>query len=264
METYSPDTGSPGPEIAEFLIEKAQQYEDPGFLSDDPIQIPHRFDKKADIEIGGFLVALISWGQRKSILKSGYRMMELMEEAPYDFIMHASDKDLKALDGFVHRTFNGDDFRQCIGSLTRIYRKHGGLESFFVRNQQPGDLQSAISELKKVFFEGNAPMRTRKHLADPKQGSAAKRINMYLRWMVRSAEKGVDFGIWRGIPASSLSCPLDVHSGRVARQLGLLHRAQNDARAVRELDLSLRKIDPEDPVRFDFALFGLGVFEKFK
>jgi uncharacterized protein (TIGR02757 family) len=264
MEIYSPDQGRPGPEITDFLIEKALRYEDPGFLSDDPIQIPHRFDKKEDIEISGFLVALISWGQRKSILKSGHRMMELMEEAPYDFILNASSKELEALDGFVHRTFNGDDLRQCIRSIGRIYRQYGGLESFFTRYQQPGELQSAISKLKQVFFEENALQRTRKHLADPVQGSAAKRINMYLRWMVRSAERGVDFGIWKGIPSSSLSCPLDVHSGRVARQLGLLHRTQNDARAVKELDLSLRKIDSEDPVRFDFALFGLGVFEKFR
>lgn len=261
MEIYSPD---PGPDITGFLIEKALKYEDPGFLSDDPVQIPHQFYKKEDIEISGFLVALISWGQRKTILKSGYRMMELMEGSPYEFVVHASDKDLSVLDAFVHRTFNGDDFRHCVRSIERIYREQGGLEAFFTRNQQPGELQSAISRLKAVFFEESAPLRTRKHLADPMRGSAAKRINMYLRWMVRSAERGVDFGIWKGIPASSLSCPLDIHSGRVARMLGLLHRKQNDARAVRELDLSLRKIDPRDPVRFDFALFGLGVFEKFK
>lgn len=251
-------------ELYEFLNEKSRQYEDPRFLQEDPIQVPHKFHTREDIELSGFLTALIAWGQRKSILSSGHRLMQLMDLDPYRFIMNANERELRSMDGFVHRTFNGEDLRQCIMSLRRIYEQYGGLEGIFIPYRAGENLQPAISALKEIFFRDTHITRTRKHLADPLKGSAAKRLNMFLRWMVRPADRGVDFGLWKEISPSVLSCPLDVHSGRVARRLGLLTRKANDARAVIELDRSLRRIDPIDPVRFDFALFGLGVFEQFR
>lgn len=251
------------PEIKEFLDEKVSLYNNPKFIESDPIQIPHRFSKKEDIEIAGFLVASIAWGKRAMIINNGNRMMEFMGENPYDFIMNYTEKDLKAFDTFVHRTFNATDFRFFIKSLEHIYKTHGGLEQVFNRNKTVDSLQPAIHEFKKVFFEIPFPERTQKHISDPAKNSAAKRINMFLRWMVRKDKAGVDFGIWKSISPSLLSCPLDVHSGNVARKLGLLTRKQNDSKALLELDSNLRAMDPEDPVKYDFALFGLGVFENF-
>lgn len=263
MESFYPEIGGIQNEIESFLIDKSATYENPNFLEEDPVSIPHQFSRKEDIEISGFLVALIAWGQRKSIQLSGQRMMDLMSWDPYRFVMDSSPRELEPLSGFVHRTFNGEDLCQCICSLRRLYADKGGLEGFFTANQGKRDLQDTIGRFKSEFFQPGDTERTHKHIADPSRGSAAKRINMFLRWMVRSPERGVDFGLWKGISPSKLSCPLDVHSGRVARKLGLLVRKQNDSRAVQELDASLRAIDAADPVRFDFALFGLGVFEKF-
>jgi len=250
-------------ERKEFLDFKVEQYNNPDFISSDPIQIPHQFSKKEDIEIAGFLVATIAWGNRKTIIKNGNKMMELLWNSPADFIRNASEKDRKDLENFVHRTFNGEDFKYFTLALQNIYNHHGGLENVFTKYADENSTQKAIHHFKKIFFEIKHPTRTQKHVSDPLKKSAAKRINMFLRWMVRKDKNGVDFGLWKNISPKILSCPLDVHSGRIARKLDLLKRKQNDAKAVKELDENLRKLDAEDPVKYDFALFGLGVFEEF-
>jgi uncharacterized protein (TIGR02757 family) len=250
-------------EMREFLDGKARQYNHPGFIEEDPIQIPHMYEGKEDIEIAGFMAAVIAWGNRTSILKSAHRMMDLLGNAPYDFVMNHREEHLDRLAGFVHRTFNSVDLVCFLQALRHLYRHHGGLEGVFLKYQTESSLQPAIHQLKRIFFEGPHPSRSTKHLPDPLKGSAAKRINMYLRWMVRKDSSGVDFGLWKQVEASKLSCPLDVHTASVARKLGLLKRSQNDAKAVEELDESLRSLDPEDPVKYDFALFGLGIYEKF-
>jgi len=249
--------------LKDFLEEKVQQYNTPEFIELDPIQIPHMFSDKEDIEISGFLTAIISWGNRKSILKSAKGMMVLMGNSPYDFIINHKGHHLDKFNGFVHRTFNADDFKVFVGALKHLYLNMNGLEGIFVENQASQSLQPAIHQLKQEFIAIPQSARTLKHLADPLAGSAAKRINMFLRWLIRDDKAGVDFGIWKSIPMSKLSCPLDVHSGNVARDLGLLKRKQNDAKAVAELDAALRLLDAKDPVKYDFALFGLGVYEKF-
>ena len=250
-------------ELKSFLDFKAEQYNTPEFIETDPIQIPHLFSKKEDIEIAGFLTATIAWGNRKSILKNAHRLMEMLDQSPYDFVLNHSTTDLENLSGFVHRTFNETDLRFFISALQNIYRNHGGMENVFTRYAKEKSLQPAIHEFKKKFFEIPHPQRTQKHVSDPFKNSAAKRINMYLRWMVRNDSTGVDFGLWKKINTSQLSCPLDVHSGNVARKLKLLKRKANDAKSLTELDCSLRKLDAIDPVKYDFALFGLGVFEKY-
>jgi uncharacterized protein (TIGR02757 family) len=252
-------------ELKDFLDEKVELYNNPNFIESDPVQIPHLFSLKEDIEIAGFLSATIAWGNRKMIIKNSHRMMELMGNAPYDFVMSHSEKDLEQLESFVHRTFNGQDFSTFIRSLKHIYKNHGGLETVFTQSEgiEAVSTQRSIHEFKKIFFEIPHQYRTQKHISDPLNNSAAKRINMYLRWMIRQDNKGVDLGIWKSISPAALSCPLDVHSGNVARKLGLLTRKQNDGKALAELDLQLRKLDSNDPVKYDFALFGLGVFEGF-
>ncbi len=250
-------------EIKEFLDYKVEEYNNPRFIETDPIQIPHRFSKKEDIEIAGFLTATIAWGNRKSILTNASRLMDLLDNAPFDFIMNHEQEDLIPLEGFVHRTFNGIDLQFFVSSLQNIYCNHSGLEGIFTQYAAKGNLQGSIHEFKNIFFEIPHLPRTQKHISDPFKNSAAKRINMFLRWMVRKDGANVDFGIWKKLYPSQLSCPLDVHSGNTARKLGLLNRKLNDARALQELDISLRKLDPLDPVKYDFALFGLGVFEKY-
>ena len=250
-------------ELKEFLDAKVDQYNHPRFIESDPIQIPHQFSKKEDIEIAGFLTATIAWGNRKSIINNAHKMMQLLEQSPHDFIMNHQESDLERLTNFVHRTFNGDDFIQFIRSLNHIYKHHNGLEAVFSSGIENQSLQHTIHKFKTLFFEIDHLPRTQKHVSDPLKNSAAKRINMYLRWMVRQDQNGVDFGIWKTISPSLLSCPLDVHSGNVARKLGLLKRKQNDGKALSELDSALRTLDPDDPVKYDFALFGLGVFEGF-
>ncbi|MFD0862283.1 TIGR02757 family protein [Sungkyunkwania multivorans] len=248
--------------LKEFLDEKVVTYNHPRFIESDPIQIPHRFSLKEDIEIAGFLTATIAWGNRKSIINNAERMMLLLGDSPFDFVMNHEEHQLEKLQDFVHRTFNGVDFSFFITSLRNIYKNHGGLESLFTINATSDSLQLSISKFKEVFFEIEHPLRTKKHISDPLKGSSAKRINMFLRWMVRQDKAGVDFGIWKELSSGQLSCPLDVHSGNVARKLGLLERNQNDAKALQELDQNLRQLDPLDPVKYDYALFGLGVFEK--
>lgn len=249
-------------ELKDFLDSKVNQYNNIDFIEPDPISVPHRYTTREDIEIAGFLASSIAWGNRKMITKNGHRMMDLLGNSPYDFVMNHSDNQLENLDGFVHRTFNATDFKHFILALKHIYTFKGGLENIFIQYQTEDSLQDAIHQLNQIFFEIPHQSRTKKHIADPYKGSVAKRLNMWLRWMCRRDNAGVDFGIWN-ISPSKLSCPLDVHSGNVARKLGLLNRTQNDTKALNELDNSLRLFDDSDPVKYDFALFGLGIFEGF-
>ena len=250
-------------ELKEFLDEKVELYNHPNFIESDPIQIPHRYSLKEDIEIAGFLSATIAWGNRKMIISNAKKLMELMGNTPFDFVMSHTKKDLDTLQQFVHRTFNGEDCKTFVMALQNIYQNHQGLEAVFAQNQTDQSMQESISKFKSLFFEIPHSYRTQKHISDPLNNSAAKRLNMWLRWNCRQDQKGVDLGIWKSIPSSKLSCPLDVHSGNVARKLGLLTRKQNDGKALSELDTNLRLLDPQDPVKYDFALFGLGVFENF-
>ena len=254
-------------ELKEFLDEKYLEFNRPFFIESDPISIPHRFSKKEDIEISAFLTSLIAWGRRDLILRSAGRMMELMDQQPHSFIQHAGKKDLKGVIDFVHRTFNGQDFVAILQFLQFIYQKKASLETVFSEGMrdESANAFSGISALRNLatgldFF----PQRTLKHLSNPEAGSSAKRLNMFLRWMVRNDKHGVDFGIWKQVSPAKLICPLDVHTGRVARNLGLLKRKQNDRKAAEELMQVLRKFDPKDPAKYDFALFGLGVFNGFK
>lgn len=248
-------------DLKEFLDEKADQYNHPRFIDSDPVQVPHRYSKKEDIEIAGFLTAVISWGNRKSIINNAFRMMKLLGNSPYDFILNHKEKHLGKIDGLVHRTFTSADLMVFITALKSIYIDHNGLEGVFAKYKTSESLQPAIHEFKNIFFSVPHLIRTRKHLPDPNKGSAAKKINLFLRWMVRKDNRGVDFGIWDTISPSILSCPLDVHTGNIARKLGLLERKQNDAKTVNELDTVLRLLDKNDPVRYDYALFGIGALE---
>jgi uncharacterized protein (TIGR02757 family) len=251
-------------ELFNFLEEKYLQYNNPKFIESDPVSIPHRFTRKEDIEIAGFMAATIAWGQRVSIIKNASRMMSLMDDSPYDFIINAELGDYCRFEKFVHRTYNSEDCGYFLRSLQNIYKKHNGLESVFSEKINEGfGIKEAIIHFRNIFIELKPEIRTLRHISDPEKNSAAKRINMFLRWMVRKDNAGVDFGIWNSINASELFCPLDVHSGNVGRKLGLLTRNQNDWKAVAELTGNLKSYDAKDPVKYDFALFGLGVFEKF-
>ncbi len=251
-------------DIKRFLDEKVILYNRHSFIETDPIQIPKQFEQKEDIEIAAFMAAIIAWGQRSTIIRNAKRLMALMEHQPYEFVINASEKDLDIFSGFKHRTFNGDDCKYFLRSLKNIYTKHQGLqqvfENGFTRNRS---VKASFANFHTIFFEIDGLHRTRKHVSNTATGSPAKRLNMFLRWMVRDDINGVDFGIWKGIPAKNLMLPLDVHTGAVARKLGLLERKQNDWKAVEEVTSNLRRFDPNDPVKYDFALFGLGVFEKF-
>ncbi|TVZ55286.1 uncharacterized protein (TIGR02757 family) [Lutibacter sp. Hel_I_33_5] len=250
-------------ELEEFLEEKVSLYNQPKFIESDPIQIPHQFSLKEDIEIAGFLTATIAWGNRKMIIKNASKMMELLGNSPYDFILNHKKNHLDSIENFVHRTFNVIDFQYFITSLQNIYKNHNGIESALSIKDNTSNYKTSIASFKKLFFEIPHPERTTKHVSDPLKNSASKRIIMFLRWMVRNDTVGVDFGIWKTHNPSNLSCPLDVHSGNIARKLKILSRKQNDWKAVEELDLILRDFDKNDPSKYDFALFGLGVFEKF-
>ncbi|MEI6750697.1 MAG: TIGR02757 family protein [Bacteroidota bacterium] len=251
--------------LFDFLEAKADQYNNTNFIESDPISIPHLFQLKEDIEISAFLTTTIAWGQRKTIISNARRLMLLMDNCPYNFITDAAPSDLKSFSSFVHRTFSSEDVVFFIKSLQNIYRNHGGLENIFTQaiGLSGGDAKDGLKEFRQVFLSIPYPQHVGRHLADVSAGSAAKRLNMFLRWMVRNDKRGVDFGIWKGIGTHLLYCPLDVHSGQVARKLGLLTRSQNDWKSVNELTKALRIFDPLDPVKYDFALFGLGVFEKF-
>jgi|TARA_B110000240_G_scaffold62167_1_gene70780 uncharacterized protein (TIGR02757 family) len=253
--------------LKDFFDSKVDLYNNPDFIADDPISIPHNFSKKEDIEISALLSATIAWGQRKTIIKNCFSMMELMDNSPYDFILNHTQGDLERFNNFKHRTFNGGDLKCFISQIKRIYRDNGGLEKVFSEGiiEKSKDCSGAIENFRNVFLEGvsDKENRTLKHVSSPANGSASKRLIMFLRWMVRDDKMGVDFGIWKSIDTAYLSCPLDVHSGNVARKIGLIKRNQNDWKAVKELDVELRKLDPKDPAKYDFALFGLGVFENF-
>jgi uncharacterized protein (TIGR02757 family) len=252
----------PGKDLKDFLEEKYELYNRPSFIELDPVSIPHQFSRKEDIEIAAFFSATIAWGQRPTIIRNANRLMDLMDKEPYQFIMNSTKNDWKRFEGFTHRTFNESDVVYFIKSLQNIYEVHGGMEKVFsVKSKK--DVKSGIHHFRKVFLEINPHGRTAKHVANVEKNASAKRINMFLRWMVRNDKRGVDFGIWKNISPSLLYCPLDLHSGRVARKLGLLNRTQDDWKAVNELTMNLRVLDKKDPVKYDFALFGLGVFEKF-
>ncbi len=249
-------------DLKDFLDEKYELYNRPSFIASDPISIPHRFTKKEDIEIAAFFAATIAWGQRPTILRNATKLMDLMDNEPYQFIMNSNKNDWKIFKGFVHRTFNETDVVYFIQSLQNIYHHHRGLEGTFSEKSKK-DIKTGIHHFRQQFLEINPTSRTAKHIANVEKNASAKRLNMFLRWMVRKDKLGVDFGIWNSISPALLYCPLDLHSGRVARKLGLLHRTQDDWKAVHELTVNLRTLDPKDPVKYDFALFGLGVFEKF-
>lgn len=247
-------------ELKRFLDAQAARFDNPDFIAEDPISIPHRFSRPDDIAIAGFLAATIAWGQRKSIVKSANQLINWMDGAPHDFVTNCTDADLHPFERFVYRTFNGTDCTTFLRSLHNIYMNHGGLEQVVTEGfKLSGTIRGALSHFYQVFFEIDHQHRTEKHLANPDKGSASKRMNMYLRWMVRQSGTGVDFGIWKNIPQSALQIPLDVHVGNVSRQLGLLSRKQNDWQAVEELTARLRQFCPDDPVKYDFALFSLGV-----
>ena len=246
-----------------FLEERYRRYCKSSFIDSDPVQIPHLFKKKADIEIAGFLAASIAWGQRKAIIAGAKRLMSLIDHAPYDFVMYASSRELQRLDSYVYRTFQPVDCLFFIYSLRHIYTNCGGLHSVFSEGYSATDsIFGALTHFRNVFMETPHLQRSAKHVSDVQRGASAKRLNMFLRWMVRGND-GVDFGLWKNIPVSKLMIPLDVHTGNTGRQLELLTRKANDWKAVEELTDSLRKFDPEDPIKYDFALFGLGVFEKY-
>nr|WP_155844937.1 TIGR02757 family protein [Chryseobacterium daeguense] len=246
-------------ELKIFLDEKADQYNRPEFIENDPIQIPHRFSIKQDIEIAGFLAATISWGNRKAIIKSAEKMLDIMGNSPYDFILNYSEKDLKDIqDKSIHRTFNGEDFTYFIKQFNRIYKENESLEDLFKVNDPEINFSHAIERFRNNFL-GSEKHRSHKHVSSPYKNSSTKRIIMFLRWMVRKDKRGVDFGIWETIDQKHLSIPLDVHTGNISRKLGLISRTQNDWKTVEEFDLVIRKFDEKDPAKYDFALFGLGV-----
>jgi len=246
-------------ELKNFLNEKSDQYNDKEFIENDPIQIPHRFSLKQDIEIAGFLAATISWGNRKSIIKSAEKMLDIMGNAPYDFVLNHSEKEIKEIqDKSIHRTFNGEDFTYFIRQFNRIYKENESLENLFEVKDSEINFSHAIERFRTRFL-GIEKHRTHKHVSSPYKNSSTKRIIMFLRWMVRQDKRGVDFGIWTNIDQKNLSIPLDVHTGNISRKLGLIIRTQNDWKTVEELDLIIRQFDDKDPAKYDFALFGLGV-----
>jgi uncharacterized protein (TIGR02757 family) len=243
-------------EIKDVLDHEFNKYNRISFIDEDPISIPHQFTEKQDIEISGLLAATIAWGNRISIVKNANRLIGLMDLAPYDFVMNHSLSDLSRFKSFVHRTFNPIDLEFFILGLKNIYTKHESLENVFTH---PDGIKMGIEKFRTAMFETIHKPRSEKHISSPLKGSAAKRLNMYLRWMVRTDKRGVDFGIWKKIKPSQLYIPLDIHTGNVGRQFGLLTRKQNDWKAVNELTNALKRFDSTDPIKYDFALFGIGV-----
>lgn len=252
--------------LQDFLDEKVEQYNCPGFIALDPISIPHRFSKKEDIEISGFFAAILAWGQRKTILKKCTELLGMMDNSPHDFLLNHQEGDLKPFLNFRHRTFNDVDALYFIHFLSLFYKEHSSLEEAFLLGQtgSVNSMESILTSFQDLFFSlSDSPPRTRKHIATPRRKSACKRINMYLRWMVRADDRGVDFGLWKKISPAQLICPCDLHVDRVGRKLGLISRKPTDWLTALELTAKLREFDAADPVKYDFALFGLGVEEKF-
>jgi uncharacterized protein (TIGR02757 family) len=249
-------------ELEDFLNEKVKKYNNPNFIETDPISIPHQFSKKQDIEISAFITSVISWGQRKTILQNANKLIQWMDHSPYQFIKDYTAKDLLVFKKFVHRTFNGEDCVYFIEQFQRIYQENEDLEQYFLKFVSNGEIMNAISLFKADFMKNNLQNRTLKHLPDPRKNSAAKRFNMFLRWMARKDNCGVDFGIWINVNPAHLMIPLDIHSGRTARELGILNRKQDDRISVELLTQKLKEFDPLDPIKYDFALYGFGVFER--
>ena len=247
----------PKDELKSWLDQWAAKYEQPNFIPLDPISIPHRYSRHEDIECAAFVTATIAWGRRAAILKSADHMLTELGDSPVAFLVDASAEDLTEIH-WAHRTFLPEDGHRFLHSLQLWYREHSTMEGAFLPRANEPDLHLAIDRFRQSFASFWLDTRSSKHLASPSQGSAAKRLHLFLRWMVRSSDKGVDFGLWHNIDPKQLSCPLDVHSVNVARSLGLLTRGANDQRAVRDLDLALREFDSLDPVKYDFALFGMG------
>jgi uncharacterized protein (TIGR02757 family) len=252
--------------LKKFLERKTREYNRPAFIHTDPVSIPHSFKKKQDIEISGFFAAIFAWGNRKTIINKSKELMWLMNNQPYEFCLHHKPADLKRLSEFRHRTFTTTDLLYFISFLHHHYSKNSSLESAFTEKLSGDDpnIEKALTGFHEYFFSlENVPPRTKKHIASPVSGSTCKRLNMFLRWMVRKDECGVDFGVWTKIKPAQLVCPIDLHVARVARKLGLLTRKQTDWKAAIELTQRLKEFDPVDPVRFDLGLFGIGVTEKF-
>ncbi|MGY6557715.1 MAG: TIGR02757 family protein [Nitritalea sp.] len=249
--------------LKDFLEEHVSRFNRPEFIPEDPISIPHAFTKKQDIEIAGFIAATLAWGQRKTIIAKCRQWMELMDHAPHDFMLQHQESDLKVFEQFKHRTFTPTDTLYFIAFFRRFYLTHSSLEEAFLQGYQAGEVDIMERLLRgfheQFFADPFAPARTRKHVATPARKSACKRLNMFLRWMVRTDDAGVDFGIWKRIQPSQLICPCDLHVDRVARGLGLIQRKQTDWATAMELTRALRELDAADPVRYDFALFSLGV-----
>ena len=250
-------------EIFDFLDEKAEEFNTPNYIETDPIQIPHRYSLRQDIEISGFFASIIAWGNRKSIIKNANKMMDIMGNSPYDFVMNVQESHFSIIERkAVHRTFNVEDFKVFVFNLKRVYQENENLENLFLLRDGEINFYHALERFRNIFLSSELH-RSHKHIGSSYKKSACKRLMMYLRWMVRKDNKGVDFGIWDKLDPAYLSCPLDVHSGNIARKLGILERKQNDWKAVEELDLKLRKYNPQDPALYDFALFGLGALEGF-
>lgn len=249
-------------DLKSFLDEKVRHYNQPGFIELDPISIPHRFKKRQDIEIAGLFAATLAWGQRKTVLNKCSALLEMMDNDPYHFILHHTDNDLKALSQFKHRTFNGTDTLYFIAFLKHYYQSNNSLEDLFKVPLHHETIEQGLINFHDTFFSlDDHPARTKKHVSSPSRKSTCKRLSMYLRWMVRSDKQGVDFGLWKKIKPAQLVCPCDVHVERVARQLKLIKRKQTDWQTALELTAQLRLLDPRDPVKYDFALFGLGIEE---
>lgn len=249
--------------LKDFFDSKVQQYNQPSFIKEDPICVPHTFTKKQDIEIAGFFAAIFAWGNRTTIIQKSFELMKLMDNNPHEFCLHHQDQDLKRLVHFKHRTFNATDLLYFISFLQQHYKKYDSLEAAFTIPKEK-EMEIRLMRFHEYFFSlEDAPARTRKHIATPYKGSSCKRLNMFLRWMVRKDKAGVDFGIWQKINASELICPIDLHVARVAKRFQLLDRKQTDWQAAVELTNYLKTLDPKDPVKYDFALFGLGVMEKY-
>lgn len=250
--------------LRDLLDQKVNQYNQPSFISGDPISVPHRYSRLQDIEISGLIAAIFSWGQRKTIINKSLEFMKMMDDAPYDFVLNHKESDLKNISSFKHRTFSGLDALYFISFFKRYYSENHSLEKIFESSFKSGGAKSALSDFHNLFFDSDfAPARTRKHISTPQRKSACKRLNMFLRWMVRQDKCGVDFGCWKKISPASLIMPIDLHVERVARKLKLINRKQVDWETAEELTANLRKLNPDDPVRYDFALFGLGTIEKF-
>ncbi|HEY4155539.1 MAG TPA: TIGR02757 family protein [Puia sp.] len=253
-------------ELCDFLESKVQQYNNPSFISTDPVSVPHRFGKKQDIEIAGLFAAIFSWGNRTTIIQKSNELMKAMDHAPHDFVMNHQPRDLKKLLEFKHRTFNTTDLLYFIRFLQSHYRQNDSLETAFIpaESGKKDRMKNGLSSFYTRFFSlEDAPRRTQKHISSPQKNAACKRLNMYLRWMVRRDNKGVDFGLWKKLSPADLICPVDLHVARVARRFGLISRNQTDWTTAMELTTALRTMDKKDPVKFDFALFGLGIFEKY-